>query len=70
MIKIHYRVRTTRIPGPHGDLADVSPEFESLVNVANPKTRHAYKLDVSEFSALAASLSAYLANGQARPWIA
>ena len=33
-------------------LADVPPELERLANIANPKTRCAYKNDVEEFSAL------------------
>ena len=37
----------------YGDLAEVPPEFEWLANITNPKTRRAYKIDVSEFSAFA-----------------
>ena len=37
----------------YGDLADVPPEIEWLANITNPKTRRAYKIDVSEFSAFA-----------------
>src|SRR5271167_3253591 len=40
-------------PAQYGDLADVPPEFEWLANITNPKTRRAYKIDVSEFSAFA-----------------
>jgi integrase/recombinase XerD len=35
----------------YGGLADVPPELEWLANITNPKTRRAYKNDVSEFSA-------------------
>ena len=35
----------------YGALADVPPEIEWLANITNPKTRRAYKNDVSEFSA-------------------
>jgi hypothetical protein len=38
-------------PAQYGALADVPPELEWLTNIANPKTRHAYRIDVSEFSA-------------------
>ena len=38
-------------PAQFGDLADVPPEIEWLANITNPKTRRAYKIDVSEFSA-------------------
>jgi integrase/recombinase XerD len=38
-------------PAQYGDLADVPPELEWLANITNPKTRRAYKIDVSEFSA-------------------
>src|ERR1700687_3770163 len=38
-------------PAQFGDLADVPPEIEWLANITNPKTRRAYKNDVSEFSA-------------------
>ena len=34
-----------------GQLAEVPPELEWLANITNPKTRRAYKNDVSEFSA-------------------
>src|SRR5579863_3015978 len=34
-----------------GQLADVPPELEWLANITNLKTRRAYKIDVSEFSA-------------------
>ena len=37
----------------YGDLADVPPEIERLANITNPKTRRAYTIDVSEFSAFA-----------------
>jgi hypothetical protein len=30
-------------------LSDVPPELEWLANIANPKTRRAYKVDVAEF---------------------
>src|SRR5260370_22368781 len=40
-------------PAQYGDLADVPPELEWLANITNPKTRRAYKIDVSEFSAFA-----------------
>jgi integrase/recombinase XerD len=36
-----------------GQLADVPPEIEWLANITNPKTRRAYKNDISEFSAFA-----------------
>jgi len=35
----------------YGALADVPPEVEWLANITNPKTRRAYKNDVSDFSA-------------------
>ena len=38
-------------PAQYGALADVPPEIEWLANITNPKTRRAYKNDVSEFSA-------------------
>ncbi len=34
----------------YGELADVPPELEWLANITNPKTRRAYRNDVSEFS--------------------
>src|SRR5271156_4854637 len=37
-------------PAQYGELADVPAEIEWLANITNPKTRRAYKLDVSEFS--------------------
>src|SRR6266436_4793147 len=40
-------------PAQYGDLADVPPELEWLANITNLKTRRAYKIDVSEFSAFA-----------------
>src|ERR1700678_758001 len=40
-------------PVQFGQLADVPPEIEWLANITNPKTRRAYKNDVSEFSAFA-----------------
>lgn len=40
-------------PAQFGALADVPPELEWLANITNPKTRRAYKNDVSEFSAFA-----------------
>jgi integrase/recombinase XerD len=38
-------------PAQYGALADVPPEIEWLANITNPKTRRAYKNDVSDFSA-------------------
>src|SRR5713226_8331234 len=43
--------RRALTPAQFGDLADVPPELEWLANITNPKTRRAYKNDVSEFSA-------------------
>jgi site-specific recombinase XerD len=43
--------RRALTPAQFGDLADVPPELEWLANIANPKTRRAYKIDVEEFSA-------------------
>src|SRR5271163_3830884 len=43
--------KRTLTPAQYGDLADVPPEIEWLANITNKKTRRAYKLDVSEFSA-------------------
>jgi hypothetical protein len=40
-------------PAQYGDLADVPPELEWLANITNPKTRRAYEIEVSEFSAFA-----------------
>jgi site-specific recombinase XerD len=40
-------------PAQYSDLADVPPELEWLANIANLKTRCAYKADVAEFSAFA-----------------
>ena len=40
-------------PTQYGDLADVPPELEWLANITNPKTKRAYRNDVSEFSAFA-----------------
>jgi hypothetical protein len=40
-------------PAQYGDLAEVPPELEWLANITNPKTRRAYKIDVSEFSVFA-----------------
>lgn len=37
-------------PAQFDQLADVPPELEWLANITNPKTRRAYKNDVSEFS--------------------
>jgi site-specific recombinase XerD len=34
----------------YSELADVPPELEWLANITNPKTRRAYKIDVTEFS--------------------
>jgi site-specific recombinase XerD len=46
---------TTRVltPTQYGDLAEVPPELEWLANITNPKTREAYRIDVSEFSTFA-----------------
>jgi hypothetical protein len=52
--------RRALTPAQFGDLADVPPELEWLANITNPKTRKAYKIDVSEFSAFQAS--AHLRN--------
>jgi site-specific recombinase XerD len=38
-------------PAQYGALAEVPPELEWLANITNPKTRRAYKNDVTEFSA-------------------
>src|SRR5271169_7259625 len=43
--------RRALTPAQYGALADVPPEIEWLANITNPKTRRAYKNDVSEFSA-------------------
>ncbi len=40
-------------PAQYDGLAEVPPELEWLANITNPKTRRAYKIDVSEFSAFA-----------------
>lgn len=40
-------------PAQFDQLADVPPELEWLANITNPKTRRAYKIDVSEFSRFA-----------------
>jgi len=40
-------------PAQFGALADVPPELEWLGNIQNKKTRRAYKIDVTEFSAFA-----------------
>ncbi|MBC7820657.1 MAG: tyrosine-type recombinase/integrase [Planctomycetaceae bacterium] len=45
--------QTTLTPAQFGQLADVPPEIEWLANITNPKTRRAYKNDVSEFFAFA-----------------
>jgi site-specific recombinase XerD len=45
--------RRTLTPAQYDGLADVPPELEWLANITNPKTRRAYKIDVSEFSAFA-----------------
>jgi len=37
-------------PAQFSELADVPPELEWLANITNPKTRRAYKIDVTEFS--------------------
>ena len=36
-------------PAQFSELADVPPELEWLANITNPKTRRAYKIDVTEF---------------------
>ena len=46
-------VRRALTPAQFGDLADIPPELEWLANLTNPKTRHAYKIDVEEFIAFA-----------------
>src|ERR1700737_4012869 len=43
--------RRALTPAQFGDLADVPPQLEWRANITNPKTRRAYKNDVSEFSA-------------------
>jgi integrase/recombinase XerD len=43
----------TLTPAQYGDLAELPPELEWLANITNPKTRRAYKIDVSEFWAFA-----------------
>ena len=48
LIPVPRRILT---PAQYGDLADVPPELEWLANITNPKTRRAYRIDVSEFSA-------------------
>jgi len=48
LIPVHKRTLT---PAQYGDLADVPPEIEWLANITNKKTRRAYKIDVTEFSA-------------------
>ena len=53
-------------PTQYGDLADVPPELEWLANITNPKTRRAYKIDVSEFSAFA-GLTVRSSAGPRRP---
>ena len=45
--------RRALTPAQFGDLAEVPPELEWLANLTNPKTRHAYKIDVEEFIAFA-----------------
>jgi integrase/recombinase XerD len=40
-------------PAQFVQLAEVPPELEWLANITNPKTRRAYRNDVSEFSAFA-----------------
>ncbi len=40
-------------PAQYGQLAEVPTEPEWLANLTNPKTRRAYRNDVSEFSAFA-----------------
>ncbi len=44
--------RKNLTPAQYGDLADVRPEVEWLANITDKKTRRAYKLDASEFSAI------------------
>jgi site-specific recombinase XerD len=46
-------LRRPLTPAQFGDFADFPPELEWLANLTNPKTRWAYKIDVSEFSAFA-----------------
>ena len=43
--------KETLTPAQFSGLADVPPELEWLANITNLKTRRAYKIDVSEFSA-------------------
>ena len=43
--------KETLTPAQFSGLTDVPPELEWLANITNPKTRRAYKIDVSEFSA-------------------
>src|SRR5215469_6019630 len=40
-------------PVQYGELAEVPPELEWLVNITNPKTPEAYRIDVREFSTFA-----------------
>ena len=57
----------TLTPAQYGDLADVPPQLEWLANITNPKTRHAYKRDVSEFSVFNCLAKSHtIANGHAR----
>src|ERR1017187_8889942 len=58
--------RRTLTPAQYGELADVPPELEWLANITNPKTRRAYKLDVSEFSAFSGLSMAALVSFCAR----
>jgi hypothetical protein len=59
MAKDLVRLRNTVVdrraltPAQYGDLAEVPPEIKWLANITNPKTRRAYKIDVSEFSSQA-----------------
>ena len=38
-------------PAEFSALSDIPPELEWLANITNPKTRRAYKVDVTEFLA-------------------
>lgn len=42
-------VRSSLTPSEFAQLADIPPELEWLANIANPKTRRAYKVEVSDF---------------------
>jgi integrase/recombinase XerD len=45
--------RRALTPAQYDGLAEVPPELEWLANITNPRTRSAYKIDVSEFSSFA-----------------